>query len=82
MRPEQNGWHFADGILKWNFVDEKMVYFDWPWLIMMFVFVSPIYCKSALVQVKAWCQIGNKLYHEPVLTKFYDAMYCHQAAKS
>ena len=33
--------------------------------------------KSALVQVMAWCQTGNKPLPEPMLTQFTDAYMWH-----
>ena len=42
-----------------------------------FVPRSPIVNKPALVQVMAWCQIGNKPLSEPMLTQFIDAYMLH-----
>ena len=33
--------------------------------------------EPTLVQVMTWCPSGNKPFPESMLTKFYDAMWCH-----
>ena len=38
---------------------------------------GPIDNKSALVQVMAWCRIGDKPLSEPMLTLFTDAYMQH-----
>ena len=38
---------------------------------------SPIDNKSALVQVMAWCQTGDKPLPEPMMTQFIDAYMRH-----
>ena len=45
----------------------------WYWLISLkFVLKGPIDDKSALVQMMAWHQIGDKPLPEPMLTQFTD----------
>ena len=44
---------------------------------MKFVPKRPIDYKSALVQVMAWRQVGDKPLPEPMLTKFNDAYKRH-----
>ena len=68
--PKLNGRHFKDGILKYIFMNKK------------FCILINISLKSvpkgqfnnipALVQITAWCQIGNKSLLEPMLTQFTD----------
>ena len=43
---------------------------------------SPIDNKPALVQVKAWCRIGDKPLPEPMLTQFTNAYMRHQGEMS
>ena len=50
LRPEQNGWHFADNILTCIFWIENCCIFN----SMKFVLESPPDNKSSLVQVLAW----------------------------
>ena len=38
---------------------------------------DPIDNKSALVQVMAWCQTGNKPLSEPMLTQFTEFIEVH-----
>ena len=47
-----------------------------------FVPMSPIYNKSALVQVMARCRTGDKPLSEPMLTHFTDAYMPHQGDMS
>ena len=42
-----------------------------------FVLRSLIENKPALVQVMAWCQIGNKPLPEPMMTQLIDTYMCH-----
>ena len=42
-----------------------------------FVPKGPIYNKSAMVQVMAWCQTGNKPLPKPMLAQFTDARMRH-----
>ena len=43
---------------------------------------GPIDNKSALIQTMAWRWTGGKLLPEPILTKIYDAIWCHKATLS
>ena len=47
------------------------------WISLKFVSKSPIDNKPALIQVMAWCQIGDKPLPEPMLTQFTDAYIWH-----
>ena len=42
---------------------------------MKFIPKGPIHKKSTLIQVVAWHRIGYKPPTEPILTKFYDAIW-------
>ena len=56
---------FSDNIFKCIFLNE-----NFPILIkisLKFIHESPIDIMSALVQIMAWCQTGNKLLSEPML---------------
>ena len=48
----QNGRHFADDIFKYNFINNKFLYFDR--IPLKFVPKGPIDSKSVLVQIMAW----------------------------
>ena len=69
--PGQNGHHFADDTFKYIFMNEKFCILI-P-ISLKFVPKGPINNKSALVQVLAWHQIGDKSLSEPMLTWFTDA---------
>ena len=73
--PGQNGWHFTGNIFRCIFMNEKFCI-----LIpnsLKFVPKCPIDNMSALVQVMAWHQIGNKPLPEPMLIQFTDAYMRH-----
>ena len=53
LRPRQDRCHFADAILKWILVNENV------WILMK---INP-----ELVQLKAWCQPGDKPLSEPMM---------------
>ena len=72
---EQNGWHFVEDIFKGIFMNENFWFFIK--ISLKFVFKVSIDDKSALVQVMAWCQTGDKPLAEPVLTQFPDAYMWH-----
>ena len=55
---------FADVILKWIFLNENILILINLWL--KFVPNVPINNKPALVQVMAWCWIGDKPLSEPI----------------
>ena len=66
--PGQHGRHFADDIFKRIFLKEKVriaIHFS-----LKFVPKGPIDNKSALVQVMAWRQTGNKPLPELMLAQF------------
>ena len=66
--PQQNGRHFTDGLFKWIFMNEKFCI-----LIQISLKCPPnasIDNKSALVEVMARCQIGDKPLPEPTWTQF------------
>ena len=65
----------ADGIFKCIFLNEN----DRISIIILLKFVprSPIDIKPALVQVMAWCWIGDKPLPEPMMPQFTDAYMRH-----
>ena len=72
--PEQNGWHIADDISRCIFLDKNhcsLIKFSLKLLPM-----GTINNKSALVQVMAWCLFSTKPLPEPMLTMFYDTIWC------
>ena len=73
--PGQNGRHFADGIFRCIFVNEKFCILIK--ISMKFVPKGPIDNNSALVKIKAWCEMGDKPLSEPMLTRFTDAHMRH-----
>ena len=64
--PGQNGRHFADGIFKCISSKENVSILIK--ILLKFVPKGPIDNKSALVQIMAWCQIGDRPLSEPMLT--------------
>ena len=68
LRPRQNGRHFADGIIKCIYVNENHC------ILLRF---SPKFIDNmpALVQVMAWCQIGNNPVPEPMMTFFLNLLH-------
>ena len=71
----QNDRHFADDSFERNFLNEKFCI-----AIRISLKVDPnglIDNKSALVQVMAWRQTGDKPLPEPLLTQFADAYMRH-----
>ena len=77
LRLKANGWHFADDIFEYIFLQEKFLHFEKNKL--KFVSKRLIDNRSALVQVMAWHQTGAKPLPEPMLTQFNDAYLCQQA---
>ena len=65
MKPEQNGHHFADDILKCILLNENAWLLIKIWL--KFVPKGPINNFPALVQIMAWCRPGNKPLSEPMM---------------
>ena len=64
-----------DNILKCIFLNENDRILTQ--ISLKFVPRSQIDNKSALVQVMAWCQTGNKPLPEPMMTQFTDAFMWH-----
>ena len=61
-------------------MDESFVFwFEFNWSLFPGVQLTN---KSALLQVMAWRQTGDKLLPEPMLTQFSDAYMQYQAAMS
>ena len=65
LRLRQNGCHFADAIFKCIFLNENL------WILLeislKFIPKFPINNITALVQIMAWCQPGNKPLSEPMM---------------
>ena len=57
MRPRQNCRHFTDDILKFIVLLEDCLYIQ---ISLKIVSKGPIYKKPTLVQIMAWCWVGNK----------------------
>ena len=72
---EQNGRHFADDIFKRIFLNGNVGISIK--ISLKFVPKGPINNKSALVQVMAWRQTGDKPLPERVLTQFTDKYMRH-----
>ena len=68
--PGHHGRHFADNIFRCISVNEKFCILIQ--ISLEFVPKGPIDNNAALVQVMAWCWIGDKLLPEPMLTQFTD----------
>ena len=75
LRPRQNGHHFTDDVFKWIFLN-KNVWISFK-VSLEFVPKVPVNNIPALVQIMAWCKIGNKLLAESILTRFTDAFMRH-----
>ena len=73
--PGQTGHHFADGIFKCIFMNEKSRISIRTSL--KYVPKGPVDNKSALVQAVACRQTGDKPLPEPMLTQFIDAYMQH-----
>ena len=65
----------ADNIFKWIFLNEKFCISIW--ISLKFVPKGPINDSTALVQVMAWRQTGDKPLSEPMLTQFTEAYIQH-----
>ena len=75
LKSEQNGWHFGEDIFKtfsWNNIYVILI-----WISLKFVPESPIVNKSALVQVMAWCSIGDKPLLKQMVVDIADATWHH-----
>ena len=80
MKPEQNGCRFTNNNFKCIFFyenDRILIGIS-----LKFVPKSQFDNKSALVQVMAWHQKGNKPLSEPMLNWFTDAYMQHQGGMS
>ena len=71
----QNGCHFADDIFKWIFMSE--IFFISIQISLKFVPKGVIDNMSALVQVMAWRQPGDKPLPKPMMTQLTDAYMYH-----
>ena len=69
--PEQNGHRFAHDVFICIFVNE--IFFILIKISPKFVRKGVIDNNSPLVQIMAWCRIGDKPLSEPMLTQFTDA---------
>ena len=73
--PGQNGHHFTDDIFRCIFMNEKFGILIQ--IALKFVPKGPFDNKAALVQVMAWCRIGNEPLSEPMLTRLTNAYMQH-----
>ena len=73
--PGQNGHHFTYNIFRCIFVNEK--YSILIKISLKFVPKGPNDNNPVLVQITAWCQIGDKSLFQPMLTWFTDAYMRH-----
>ena len=73
--PGQNGRHLTDGVFRCIFVNEK--FYILTKILLKFGPKGPINNIPALVQIMAWCRIGDKPLSEPMLTRFTDAYMGH-----
>ena len=73
--PGQNGHLFADDIFRCMFVNEKCCVLVE--ISLKFVPICPNDSNPALVQIMAWCQIGDMTLSEPMQTLFTDAYMCY-----
>ena len=80
LRPKQNVWHFADDIFICIFMNENFCTLIW--ISLKSVHKGPIDNKSALVQVMAWHQTGDKPLPEAIMTRFTDAYIQHSGVMS
>ena len=76
LRPGQKWCHFAKNIFKHIFLKRR----SWISLRISFKFVSKCPTEATLlIQVMAWCRIGNMSLPEPVLTKFHTTIWPYKA---
>ena len=68
LRLRQNGDHFAEDIFKCIILN-----IVWISIFISLNFVIFIYIKSALVQIMAWCWVGDKTLSETLMDYFTDA---------
>ena len=68
IEAETNGWHFADGIFKWIFLNESV------WIpikiSLKFVPKGPVNNVPVLVQIMAWRRSGYKPLSEAMMVNF------------
>ena len=79
LTPRQNDRQFAYDIFKRIFVNKKVRIFIQ--VSMKYVPNGPINNKS-LVQIMAWCRLGDKPLSEPVMIYLTDAYMRHSASMS
>ena len=78
--PGQNGRNFADDVFKCIFVNEKFcISIE---ISLKFVPQGPVDNNPALVEIMAWCRIGDKPLSEQMLTPLTDAYMRHQGEMS
>ena len=65
LRPRQNGRHFPDDIFKRIFLFENV----WIWIKISLKFIPKVRINNipSLVQIMAWCRIGDKPWSEPMM---------------
>ena len=75
VNPPPPGRHFADDIFRYIFVNEK--FYILMELSLKFVHKGPIDNNPALIQMMAWCRMGDKPLFVPMLARFTDAYMRH-----
>ena len=73
--PKQNGRHFEDGIFKCIFMNDRFRILIQ--ISLKFILKGLTDNTSALVQVMAWGQTGDKPLPESMVTQFIDAYMRH-----
>ena len=76
LRLEQKGWHFQDEILKYIFLDEKILYFDWNITEVCSQGSKRQSVRPPSMHIMAWHQTGTKPVSKPMLTKMIDVICC------
>ena len=74
--PGQNDRHFADDIFRYIFLNENFCILIK--ISLKFVPKGQIDNNPPLVQIIAWCRMGDKPLFEPMLTRFTDAYMRHK----
>ena len=80
LRPRQHGHHFGRRYFQIYFHQWKCLNFDW--IFTEFCSQGPIDNTSALVQIMACCQTGDKPSSEPMMVWFPNASMRHSASMS
>ena len=80
LRPEQDGRHFADDILKGMFLKENDCISIQ--IMMRLIPKGPIDSKWVWVQVMAWCLFSANPLLKPIVTQFTDLIYVSPVASS